>query len=106
MINKHPDKFTYWLAGELDHMGQPSWDGPYTKPCRWEDEQRIYINDTGKEARGRSTVYTQAEHVDIGDYVVEGVSDSSTPPTGAFEVKQPRKIKNLRGTRVEYRVIV
>lgn len=106
MINKHPDQFTYWKSEGTDHMNQPNWVGPFTKPCRWEDEQRLYISDTGKEARGRSTIYTTKEFVDIGDYVVEGVSTESVPPSGAFEVKQPRKIKSIRGTKVEYRIIV
>ena len=106
MINKHPDKITYWKSDGIDYMGQPNWSGPYTVDCRWEDEQRLYISDTGKEEKGRSVIYLKAEILDIGDYVYNGVSSDLTPPTGSFEVKQPRRIKNLRGTRVEYRVIV
>lgn len=106
MVNKHPDKFTYWKSEGVDHMGQPNFDGPYVEDCRWEDEQRLFITDTGKEERGRSTIYTKNQYVDIGDYVVEGVSTDTTPPPRAFEVKNPRKIKNIRGTRVEYRFIV
>ena len=105
-MNKFPNKFTYWKKGDLDYMGSPSWDGPYVANCRWEDEQRLYLTDTGREARGRSTLYTQKQLLEIGDYVYEGVSDSEEPPTGSFEVKQPRKIGNLRGTRVEYRYVV
>lgn len=105
-MNKHPDKYTYWKKGEIDYMGQPTWQGPTVSNCRWEDEQRLYLTDNGREARGRSVLYTPDSPIDIGDYVYEGVSTASTPPVGSFEVKQPRKIKNLRGTRWEQRYIV
>lgn len=105
-MSKHPDDITYWKKGTIDYMGQPSWDGPYTVKCRWEDEQRLYLTDNGREARGRSTIFMPENLLGIGDYVYEGVSVATEPPTGSFEVKQPRKIKNLRGTRVEHRYIV
>jgi len=106
MINKHPDTIAYWKKGGVDHMGQPSWDGPHNAPCRWEDEQRLYLTSDGREYRGRSTIYTKTDLLGIGDYVLEGGSEESEPPTRSYEVKHPRKIKNLRGTKVEYRYIV
>ena len=105
-MNKHPDDITYWKKGAIDYMGQPVWDGPHTAKCRWEDEQRLYLTDNGREARGRSTIFLPEGLLEIGDYVYEGVSTDAEPPTGSFEVKQPRKIKSLRGTRVEHRYIV
>ena len=106
MINKHPDDITYWKKGGVDYMGQPQWDGPYVDVCRWEDEERLFITDNGREERGRSTLYAATDFLEIGDYVYQGLSAETSPPTGSFEVKQPRKIKNLRGTKVEYRYIV
>lgn len=106
MINKHPDKVTYWKAGGIDYMGQPSWDSPVTIDCRWEDEQRLYLTSDGREARGRSSIYCNFGGLDIGDMVAMGVSSEATPPTGSYEVKSPRVIKNLRGTRIEHRYIV
>lgn len=105
-MGKHPDDITYWKKGDLDYMGQPEWDGPYTTKCRWEDEQRLFLTDNGREGRGRSVVYMPNNLLDMGDYVFEGISDEPVPPTGSFEVKQPRRIKNLRGTRVEHRYVV
>ena len=106
MINKHPDKMTYWRLGAVDYMGQPSWDGPYTSTCRWEDEQRLYLTSDGTEARGRSMVFSDDGSLEIGDRVYQGVSSDSEPPQDSFDVKQPRRIKNLRGTRVENRYIL
>lgn len=106
MINKHPDKITYWKIVGVDHIRQPIWDGPHVANCRWEDEQRLYLTSDGREARGRSTIFTKTSIMDLGDYAYFGVSDEPTPPTGSYEVKQPRRIANLRGTKVEYRYIV
>ena len=105
-MNKYPNKFTYWRKIGIDYTGVPEWDGPHVANCRWEDEQRLYITDSGREARGRSTLYTTKQLLDIGDYVYEGVSDKEVPPTNSYEVKQPRKIGNIRGTRVEHRYVV
>lgn len=106
MINKHPDKVTYWKSGGIDYAGQPSWETPVTIPCRWEDEQRLYINSDGRESRGRSSIYCNYGGLDVGDYVLQGTSTEVSPPSGSYEVKSPRTIKNLRGTRVEHRYIV
>lgn len=106
MTNKHPDKLTYWKAGETDYTGQPVWGPPTLIYCRWEDEQKIYLTATGREERGRSVIYAKFGGLEIGDYVINGESLDTEPPYDAFEVKQPRRIKNLRGTRVEYRYIV
>lgn len=106
MINKHPDTITYWKNGGVDYMGQPAWNGPHIDKVRWEDEQRLYLNDNGVEQRGRSVIYAAKDILEIGDYVFLGSSTNLSPPNGSWEVKQPRVVRNLRGTKTEHRYIV
>lgn len=103
---KHNHKMTYWLVGALDQYNQPTWGTPVTVDVRWEDSQRLFITEDGREARGKSTVYMPQGYVYLGDYVALGTFVSASPDVDAFEVRDARSISNLRGTRTEYRVIV
>ena len=105
-INKYPDKMTYWKKGGLDMNNQPQWDGPHPADVRWENRQRLFWTEDGREQRSTSIIYTQEDILEIGDYVVYGESAELTPPVGSTEVKRPRRIRNLRGTRVEHRYMV
>ena len=102
---KHPHTMTYWKKGELDRHNQPQWDGPFTSKCRWEDSQRLFYTEDGHQSRGQSTVYTPENILTTGDKIYFGKVDSEEPPADSYEVKRPRAISNLRGTRTEYRYI-
>lgn len=103
---KHPDIMTYWVREGTDEYNQPAWSGPHTSRCRWEDEERLYIDNEGREARGRSTVYVAEDLLKIGDRVMRGESVSTSPDTKSWEVRQPRTIPSLLGDKREYRYIV
>ena len=103
---KHPDTMTYWIREGTDQYNQPAWSGPFTARCRWEDESRLFIDENGREARGRSTVYVAEDLLKIGDRVMKGENTSTTPDARSWEVRQPREIPSLMGDKREYRYIV
>ena len=106
MIDKFPQTLTYWKKDGLDQVNQPIWDGPYVTKCRWEEKQRLYITETGREVRGNSTVYLPEDLITQGDYVYKGESTKSSPDSKSFEVKRNNSISNLRGTKMQYSYIL
>lgn len=103
---KHTQEFTAWRKEGVDRFNQPAWDGPHQGYCRWEDNQRLFYTEDGKERRSQSLVYLSEDFLDIGDFVVLGHHSDDKPVSGAVEVQRPRRIPNLRGTKFEYRYYV
>lgn len=103
MNRKHPHRITYWKKGLIDRHGVPSWDGPYTAYVRWEDSDRVYWTENGREIRGRSFIYADEDILTNGDYAIFAVSCLESPPNASYEVKMVRRITNIRGTKTEYR---
>lgn len=97
---------TIWRSNGVDRYGQPMYKEPLNVRGRWEDAERLYINEQGREVRGRSTVYLQEDLAKSGDYMLFGKSEATTPPVDAYEVKQRRVIANQRGTRKECRYVL
>lgn len=106
MSYKHRDKITYWIKTDPDRYGNPNWDGPYFANVRWEDSARLVLTNTGREVKGRSTIYCQSDFLNIGDQVYLGTSTELKPVVGSFEVLQFEKISNLRGTKTTYSYIL
>jgi hypothetical protein len=97
---------TLWIKGAPDIFGKPQWNGPHHLKVRWEDVNELFIGNDGKEQRSRSRIYLD-RRINVGDYLMEGVSQNATPPAGlSFEVKAYRKIPNLSSTKVEHRVML
>jgi hypothetical protein len=106
MIDKFPQKLTYWKNNGLDEYNQPTWSGPFTTKCRWEYKQRKFITENGVEIRGNSTIYLPEPLITQGDYVYKGVSESTEPDSKTYEVKRNIFTPSLRGNRTEYSYIV
>ncbi len=97
---------TYWNVLSVNRYGQPVYSTPKEAKVRWEDRQRLFLTENGREVRGNSIVYAETGILQTGDYVFKGSSTALAPPTGSFEVKQPRQVQNLRGTKTEFRYIL
>lgn len=97
---------TIWRSLGVDRYGQPNYQEPITIRGRWEDAERLYINENGREVRGRSTVYLPEDLAKSGDYMMLGVSEELRPTVDSYEVKQRRVINSQRGNRKECRYIL
>ena len=103
---KFPQTLTYWVNEGLDVRNQPTFNGPFTSPCRWEKEDRLFLTENGRDVRSDSKVYVPDDIFSQGDYVVQGVSQNSQPDNSAQEVKETFVVPNFRGTRIEYSFII
>ena len=107
MVNsKYPQTLTYWINTGLDLRNQPTFDGPFTSPCRWEQKDRLFLTENGRDVRSDSKVYVPENVFSQGDYVVRGLSQNSEPDNSAQEIKETFGVPNLRGTKIEYSFII
>src|SRR4051812_43307847 len=51
-----PQLAAYWAPGPAGGGGEPTYTTPIAVPCRWTDDNQIFINMQGREARSRSMV--------------------------------------------------
>ncbi len=104
---KYIHDLTYWLAGDLDRYGNPTWDGPYHIRCRWEDVTKRFRNSDGDLDVSRAEVLVPTK-LDTGTYIYKGKSQESSPISvkGAVEVKQYNEVWNVPGTKADRWVMV
>jgi len=103
---KYLEKVTYWTKGSLDKFGNPTWNGPTTTNCRWEEVSELFVTTDGKTESSRARVYLDPK-LNIGDYVYRGKSNESSPiDAGADEIKQYFEVRNVNGTKRERKVIL
>ena len=97
-------KATYWGSPVPDGYGGHS----FTKSeiyCRWEERVEEFTDQVGEMHISKAVVFV-LEDLDIGGYLYLGTSAQSDPSgqDGAFEIKQLRKIPDLRNVVSERRV--
>lgn len=105
MSNRFIETCTYWQKGSLDKFGNPSWTGPTTTKCRWEEVSELFVTTDGKTESSRARVYLEPK-LNIGDYIYRGKSGNSTPPNTAEEIKQFFEVRNVQGTKRERKLIL
>lgn len=104
---KHNQTLTYWsTTGSFDLYGKPVWSAPKTLKVRWEGNTRIAIKTGTREEFSEAVIYTENDVLKKGDYVLEGISTALSPVQEAREIKQRIVTPNLRGTKVEYRLVL
>ena len=98
---------TYWAVSGVDNFGDPSFASPVGIKCKWEDRTELFIDPDGREQRSRSVVYVDTDVV-IGGYLFLGTSTGTDPlaVTGAFIVKDFKKVSNFEATVHERRVML
>ena len=98
---------TYWAPGAPDGFGGFSFGAPSTVKARWEDRTENFVDDQGQEKISHARVYVDTD-LSVDGYLFEGISSSTDPRTvdGAIEVKDFRRIPNLRHTEFERRVLL
>lgn len=101
-----PHTLTRWREdGPADMYGQKGWTVKVVK-CRYQQTERLYINEDGNHVRSRATVYTFEDELELGDQVIQGdYGSESEPVSGSYEIKVKRVTTNQRGTRTEHRYI-
>lgn len=99
-----PHTVTVWRkSGEADVYGKYSYN-VFTLKCRFEQSERLYINEYGQHQRANGYVFTKNDDILRGDIVIMGkYNNSDEPVDGAFEIKMERHISNIRGTKTEHR---
>lgn len=103
---KYPTIVTYWIKSTVDRFGSPTWIGPKKAKVRWEDGQRIFLTNTGRELKGRSTIYTESDFMNPGDHVYKGSSNSTKPIVGAFEILAEEHVPSLRGNKTTHSYVL
>lgn len=98
---------TYWGSPTPDGSGGHTYASPVALTVRWEQRAMEERSPENQVFVSLAVVYVQ-EDVDIGGYLYLGTSVASDPTSvsDAFEIKQFRKIPNLRGTQYERRAIL
>lgn len=100
-------KATYWAPTGVDDFGNQTFAAPITLNCRWEGRTELFIDIDGKEQRSAARVYVNQD-VLVGGYLFEGVTTVADPKTikAAREIRDFRKIPNLRATEFERRALL
>jgi hypothetical protein len=103
---KYIHNFTVWNPQGVDAYGQPSWSAPIHVRGREEQIETVFLNPQGREERGSSRIYLESDVAKVAGHIVRETSASTTPIATSKEIRNRREVPNLRGTRIEYRVIV
>ena len=95
---------TYWAKGVINGFGQMDYPKPIRISVRWEDKQKLFIDDTGEQALSSAIVYADS-NIDLseGGYLFLGESTEVNPinEPKAYKIKSVSIIPNLRNTRRE-----
>lgn len=98
---------TYWAPSTPDGYGGKAYSSPTSIKGRWEDTVELFIDAIGREKVSMARVYVDRQLVN-GGFIFLG-TNSSTDPTsvdGAREIRQVRKIPDLRAKSFEHRVML
>ena len=92
---------THWVS-TADGYGGYTFAAPVTLKGRWEDRAETFRDTRGEEATSDTVVYLDTD-VAFPDYLFLGISTTADPQTlsGAHQVRQFRKIPNLRASAYE-----
>lgn len=93
---------TYWGEGQLDGFAAMTHPAPVQIKVRWQDTQKLFIDDMGEQLLSRSIVYCQ-QPVAVGGYLYLGVSTEANPTgrSGAHRIKAVSITPNLSNTKQE-----
>lgn len=100
---------TYWAPAGRDNFGDPSFADPVEINGRFEERTEKFFDADGSELLARSVVYLDQD-VEIGGFLMLGLATSSTSDPrdedGAFQIKDFRKIPDIKGTNFERRALL
>jgi len=99
-----PQRITRWRPTGTDMYGRASYSVE-SFPARFQQTNRLYVDEFGNNQRSRGIVYTMGDDLDLKDVIALGDHTDESPIAGAFEIKVKRIHSNQRGTRTEFRYI-
>jgi|2_EtaG_2_1085320.scaffolds.fasta_scaffold00255_9 hypothetical protein len=111
LTSNHKQTIVYWGTPTKDKWGGRTFATPVEITGRWEDNQEVFIDGTGREAVSKAFVYI-GQDVDLEGYLYLGtlasISSAASPKAvdGAFEVRAFNKIPNLKATDFERKAIL
>lgn len=90
---------TYWPPGVNDGFGGTSFGSPVSVNVRWQDDNSLYRDATGREFVARAVVYVDTVvalqgFLALGDWTYSG---NPRQVEGAHEIRSIKKSPHLRG---------
>jgi len=108
-------KAVYWATPVPDGHAGFTWTAPVEISCRWDDEQKIFVDPSGEEKLSTAIIYPDRV-LTLEGYLWEGTlvdleedNAVTTDPRnidGARQIKQLAKTPNLRNTETLYTAYV
>jgi hypothetical protein len=98
---------TRWVEGaSTSGFGPSSWTRSYLT-VRWEERTELFVDRSGSEQKGKAVVYTDLD-LNVGDFLALGTSTEASPIalTSALEIKDFRRIPDLKGNFYEKRALM
>ena len=92
-LPRRKQKAVYWSAPVPDGYSGFTWTAPIELSCRWDDEQKIFIDMAGEEVLSESIVYPDRE-LDLDGFLWEGTLLALN--TAYADVSDPRATANAR----------
>lgn len=105
LTRNHHQTATLWSKSGTDVYGNASFSSPTQIKCRWEEGTRQSIDADGNEITSQATVYL-GQDVGVGDYLYLGTSAASTPPTGAYVVRNFFKMPSVKADKFERKAVL
>ena len=98
------EEATYWPPGSNDGFGGRNYGSPVLIACRWQDAQKLFRDQNGREMISEAIVYVDRELAASGRLVLGDATDSDVPPDGSNEIRQTGASPSLDGTQVLHKV--
>lgn len=94
---------TYWAPTGSDLFGKATFATPVTLSARWEDIQEMFRDKLGNETVSRSKVFLASDiHIDGYLFLGTSVITDPTDVTGAEQVRQMKRLPDLRSLKILY----
>lgn len=97
---------TYWAKTGTDQYNKPTFVSPIVINCRWEDVAEQVIDKHGAEIISKSRIFAAVE-LSAEGYLAHGDHSMSADPltlTGAHEIRQAKRVPDLRAVKSLYTI--
>ncbi|MCP4475386.1 MAG: hypothetical protein GY821_12640 [Gammaproteobacteria bacterium] len=111
ITKNHNQTIVYWGNPVKDKYGGRTFDTPVEISGRWEQNQKLFTDDAGRESVSKAFVFL-GQDVVLGGYLYLGtlvsISSAANPGTvaDAYEIRAFTKIPNIKADDFERKIIL
>jgi len=90
---------TYWAYNGVDSAGDPSFAAPVSISVRWEDVNKVLVDNSGEERQATSEVWADQD-MTVESFLLLGTSVVADPTnlSNAYKIESYSKLPSVDGS--------